>query len=149
MTHSNITNISRAGSSPDDRRGEGRSRHGIAPARPALTPPPTRPFTDVRRFNLGVARYTEIMYSSRVQYSSYSADPDRPSADEMAAVHRRMNPPVNELPVPLPVNLVVARAENVVVALSGVNVYSAGFAFTLRIQLRTRPERIGRTRCTC
>ena len=48
----------------------------------------------MRRFNRGVAWYTEIMYSSRVQYSSYSADPDRPSADEMAAVHRRMNPPV-------------------------------------------------------
>ena len=95
----------------------------------------------MRRFNRGVAWYTEIMYSSRVQYSSYSADPDRPSADEMAAIHRRMNPPVNEQPVPLPVNLVVARAENVVVALSGVDVYSVGFAFTLRVRLRTRPVR--------
>ena len=55
-------------------------------------------------------------------------------APEAAAV--RYRPPENELPVALPVNLVLARTGDVVVALTRLQVHSAGLSFDLVVKLR-------------
>jgi hypothetical protein len=49
---------------------------------------------------------------------------------------RRVNPPENEIPVALPANVVLARTEDVAVALIELQVYTTGVAFTLVIRMR-------------
>ena len=48
-----------------------------------------------------------------------------------------LGPPSNVLPGIAPVTLIVARSDETVVAVSGVQVYPAGFGFTLSLRLRT------------
>ena len=54
---------------------------------------------------------------------------------------RRVNPPDNEIPVALPLSTVLARTDDVAVALLGLLVYSDGVSFDLVIRLR--PGRFG------
>jgi hypothetical protein len=49
---------------------------------------------------------------------------------------RRVNPPENEIPVVLPVSVLLARAEDAAVALIGLQVYTTGVSFTLVIRVR-------------
>ena len=54
-----------------------------------------------------------------------------------------LGPPHNVLPGIAPVELVIARTDETVVAIAGVQAYPAGFGFTLRLRLRnvsTREE---------
>ncbi len=51
-------------------------------------------------------------------------------------LHRRLQPPENELPVSLPQNLLVARTDDVAVALLGLQVSSTGVAFELTVRVR-------------
>jgi hypothetical protein len=50
-------------------------------------------------------------------------------------------PPENELPACVPLGVVVARAENAVIALSHASVYSTGLGIELMVQARGLPER--------
>lgn len=47
-------------------------------------------------------------------------------------------PPDNEVPVPVPVSLVLARTEDVAVLLVGALAYTSGISFTLAVRLRHR-----------
>jgi hypothetical protein len=53
---------------------------------------------------------------------------------------RRIDPPENEVPVALPVNVVLARTEDVAVALLGLQVYTTGVSFTLVVRARPSSE---------
>lgn len=53
--------------------------------------------------------------------------------------YQRMNPPDNEIPVGVPVSMVIARGDNAAVGLLGVHAYTTGVAFTLAFRLRRRP----------
>jgi hypothetical protein len=55
---------------------------------------------------------------------------------------RRMSAPDNEIPVAVPLNTVLARTEDVAVALLGLRVHTTGLAFDLAA--RVRPEAAGR-----
>jgi hypothetical protein len=50
--------------------------------------------------------------------------------------YRRMSAPENEVPVALPQNVLLARTEDVAVALLGLQVYSTGLAFDLAVRVR-------------
>ena len=56
--------------------------------------------------------------------------------DDPQAAAVPFSPPENELPVALPVNLVLARTDDVAVALTRLQVYSAGLAFDLVVRVR-------------
>jgi hypothetical protein len=51
-------------------------------------------------------------------------------------VQRRMQAPENEVPVALPQNLLLARTDDVAVALIGLQVYTTGVAFELTVRMR-------------
>jgi hypothetical protein len=51
-------------------------------------------------------------------------------------LHRRLQPPENELPVSLPQNMLLARTDDVAVALLGLQVSSTGVALELTIRVR-------------
>jgi hypothetical protein len=53
---------------------------------------------------------------------------------------RRMAPPENEIPVALPVSAVLARTDDVAIALLGMQVYSTGVSFDLAVLVRTWPD---------
>ncbi len=57
--------------------------------------------------------------------------------------HRRIEPPDNEVPVALPHNVLVARTDDVAVALLGMQVSSTGVAFHLTV--RARPSALRRS----
>jgi hypothetical protein len=48
-----------------------------------------------------------------------------------------LGPPLNALPGIAPVELVIARTDETVVALAGIHAYPAGFDFSLCLRLRT------------
>jgi hypothetical protein len=54
--------------------------------------------------------------------------------DDLGAL--RYGRPSNELPVPVPVSVVLARTDDVAVALVGVQAYTSGISFTLSVRLR-------------
>jgi hypothetical protein len=61
-------------------------------------------------------------------------------------LHRRIEPPENEVPVSLPRNLLLARTDDVAVALLGLQVYTTGVAFALTVRMRpSAGDRIGHT----
>jgi len=51
--------------------------------------------------------------------------------------YRRLNAPENELPVTLPRNLVLARTDDVAVALTGLQVFTTGVSFQLSARARS------------
>ncbi len=51
-------------------------------------------------------------------------------------VYRRMSAPDNEVPVALPHNVLLARTDDVAVALTGLHVYTTGVSFTLVARAR-------------
>lgn len=60
--------------------------------------------------------------------------------DPEPAWRHRMNPPVNEIPVPLAWTAVVGRSADVAVAVVGARAYSNGVVLDLSVRLRTRPD---------
>ena len=59
---------------------------------------------------------------------------------------RRMGPPENELPVALPMNVVLARTGDVAAGLSGLQVYTTGLSFGLVVRMRPSAQgSFGRT----
>jgi hypothetical protein len=56
---------------------------------------------------------------------------------------RRFEPPDNELPVAVPLNVVLARTDDVALALVGATVYSTGVAFDMVVRARSVPEEVG------
>jgi hypothetical protein len=69
--------------------------------------------------------------------STFSSDGD-PDPDLL----RRMSAPDNEIPVAVPLNVLLARTEDVAVALLGLQVFTTGLSFDLA--LRSRSGRNGR-----
>jgi hypothetical protein len=63
-------------------------------------------------------------------------DGDGPDEDFL----RRVNPPENEVPVALPINVLLARTDDVAVALVGLQVYTTGVSFTLVVRARPSSE---------
>ena len=61
------------------------------------------------------------------------------------AFPRRMNAPENEIPVALPQNLLLARTDDVAIALIGLHVYTTGLAFELVARLRPSAQAGRRT----
>jgi hypothetical protein len=51
---------------------------------------------------------------------------------------RRVHPPENEMPVAVPFDVLLARTDDVAVALMGLRVYSTGLALTLSVRVRPR-----------
>ncbi|MGY1734260.1 hypothetical protein ACI798_22375 [Geodermatophilus sp. SYSU D01045] len=66
--------------------------------------------------------------------------PDDDAPDEEFL--RRMGPPDNEVPVALPVNVLLARTGDAAVALVGLQVYSTGVSTTLAVRVRERPRSV-------
>jgi hypothetical protein len=58
---------------------------------------------------------------------------------------RRVNAPENELPVALPMSVLLSRTDDVAVALMGLQVYTTGVAFTLVVRVRPS-SRLGEER---
>ena len=57
---------------------------------------------------------------------------------------RRMSAPENELPVALPLNRILARTDDLAIALVGLQVYTTGLSFELLVRVRpSAAERIG------
>jgi hypothetical protein len=72
-----------------------------------------------------------------------SGDGDEPSPEQLEAWYRRMRAPDNELPYPVPLVAPLVRTEDLVVAVSGVQAYTAGISFRLLIRLRSRRPGLG------
>ena len=53
---------------------------------------------------------------------------------------RRVNQPENEVPVAVPLNLLVARTDSIAIALLGLQVYSTGLSFEVVVRLRPSAE---------
>ncbi|MGY2067137.1 hypothetical protein [Blastococcus sp. SYSU DS0619] len=51
-------------------------------------------------------------------------------------LHRRMMAPTNEIPVALPLNVLLARTDDAAVALIGLQVHSTGLSFTMAVRVR-------------
>ena len=58
----------------------------------------------------------------------------------MLAITRRMNPPENEIPVSVPISTLLARTDDIAVALIGAQAYTSGLRFDLAIRLRNEPR---------
>jgi hypothetical protein len=72
---------------------------------------------------------------------SFFERPARPAAGGFRAMAVSppawLGPPHNVLPGVAPVELIVARTDQTVVAIAGVQAYPAGFSFTVSLRLRT------------
>jgi hypothetical protein len=68
----------------------------------------------------------------RIMWTSFGASEDGPDEE----FFRRMSAPENEIPVALPVNAVLARTDDVVVALQRLSVHTTGVSFDLVVRLR-------------
>ncbi len=62
--------------------------------------------------------------------------------------YRRMSPPDNEVPVALPQNVLLARTDDVAVALLGLQVSSTGVSFHLTVRARAAALRRADRRLT-
>lgn len=72
-------------------------------------------------------------------WTVFQPDGDDPEGEARAiAALRRVQPPTNEIPVPVPVTAVLGRSERCVVALTGVRAYTGGVQ--LDVALRMRPD---------
>src|SRR3954467_14863929 len=65
---------------------------------------------------------------------------DELSFARMLAVAPRMNPPENEIPAAVAIRAVLARTDDVAIALIGGYAYTVGFRFDLVIRLRREPR---------
>jgi hypothetical protein len=69
-----------------------------------------------------------------------SAHPGRdhpePSPEELQAWHRKMGPPDNELPGAVPFHAVLAKTDDLVVAVVGVDAHSTGMSIKIAVRLR-------------
>jgi hypothetical protein len=65
---------------------------------------------------------------------------DGPSDDESAAYAARMNAPENQIPVDVPISALLARTDDVAVALIGGHAYTSGFSFTVAVRFRQEPR---------
>jgi hypothetical protein len=72
-------------------------------------------------------------------WSAWGTSEDGPDEEYF----RRMSAPENELPVDVPVNTVLARTEDVAVALQRLSVYTTGVSFDLVVRLRPDGARTG------
>jgi hypothetical protein len=58
----------------------------------------------------------------------------------MVAFARRMNPPANEIPMSVAISALLARTQDVAIALVGAQAYTFGLRFDLVIRLRQEPR---------
>ena len=80
-----------------------------------------------------------------MQVRTYGAgDPSRsrPTPEQLREWRRRSHRPVNEIPGTVPIDVVLARTDNVAVALGAMRAYSTGLEFELRVR-RTRKAGFG------
>lgn len=74
-------------------------------------------------------------YSQSSQSESSSGRPE--------AWASRMSRPEHEVPYPVPIAVLLARTDDVAVAVAGVSAYTTGITFELVIRMRVRPPGIG------
>jgi hypothetical protein len=72
-------------------------------------------------------------------WASYGTPEDGPDEE----FFRRMSAPENEIPVAVPLNTVLARTDDVAVALQRLSVYTTGVSFDLVVRLRPDAARAG------
>jgi hypothetical protein len=72
-------------------------------------------------------------------WTSWGASEDGPDEE----FFRRMSAPENEIPVAVPLNTVLARTDDVAVALQRLSVYTTGVSFDLVVRLRPDAARAG------
>lgn len=65
---------------------------------------------------------------------------DEPSFARMLAAAPRMNPPENEIPAAVAIHALLARSDDVAIALIGGYAYTVGLRFELIIRLRREPH---------
>jgi hypothetical protein len=65
---------------------------------------------------------------------------DESSAERMLAFARRMNPPENEIPVAVPISTLLARTDDIAIALIDVQAHTVGLRFDLAVRLRHEPR---------
>jgi hypothetical protein len=65
---------------------------------------------------------------------------DEPSEERMLAFARRINPPENEIPAAVATSALLARTDDVAIALIGAHAYTFGLRFDLVIRLRHEPR---------
>lgn len=68
----------------------------------------------------------------------------RPTREQLDAWRRRMSRPDNEVPVAVPVSLLLARTGELAVSVMGMHAYSTGVTFELVVRLRQRQRGPGR-----
>jgi hypothetical protein len=71
-----------------------------------------------------------------------------PSEEELRKWQQRAGPPDNELPVAAPLSVVLARSDDVALAIAGVQVFSTGVTFDLAVRCRVRLPGVRGMRCT-
>jgi hypothetical protein len=71
-----------------------------------------------------------------MQFSGPFGGHDQPSLDEIAEWMRRTTPPRNEIPAVVTWAAAIGRADGVVVALTGVHVYTSGALLDVAVRLR-------------
>ena len=64
---------------------------------------------------------------------------EEPSEDDFALI-RRMSPPDNEMPAPVAISTLLARTDEVAIALIGAQVFTNGVRFELAVRLRSEPR---------
>jgi hypothetical protein len=75
---------------------------------------------------------------------SGASDGDRSTREQLEAWRRRMSRPDNEVPVAVPVSLLLARTDELAVSVVGMHAYSNGVTFELVVRLRQRQRGPGR-----
>ncbi|HEY5881664.1 MAG TPA: hypothetical protein VIU11_22330 [Nakamurella sp.] len=65
---------------------------------------------------------------------------DEPSDEQLLDLAGRMNAPENEIPAAVPISTLLARTDDVAIALIGAQAYSAGLRFDLAVRLRQEPR---------
>ena len=65
---------------------------------------------------------------------------DGPAEERMVAFARRMNPPENEIPAAVAISALLARTQDVAIALIGGHACTFGLRFDLVIRLRQEPR---------
>lgn len=71
-------------------------------------------------------------------------DDDEMTSEQAELWRRRMSAPDNEVPVPVAASLVLARTDDVCIAVVGIGAYTTGATVELAVRLRHRPPGFGR-----
>src|SRR6478672_7856463 len=94
--------------------------------------------------------FTTDEHDERMHFASGGGSGrDDASEERMLALARRMNTPENEIPQAVATSALLARTDDVAIALIGAHAYTFGLRFDLVIRLRHEPRGAMAHRPTC